>query len=280
MRITSGNVALGAGVVDSATNDVVAMDDFIIGTTVGRLRPLRRRHRRARPGRRRREPRLHRDRHQQRRAAPRRPPSSTGRCPNGAAQVSATPSQGNCPTVSSCDLGAIAAGASATLTVTVKPTAAGQHQGDVLVDERQRRERRPTTCVDVTTTVNAAGRRRHEGAEGHVISEQGRDDRGQRQRHLRDRLPGGRDDLQGHRAAHVRQGPARSAACKLRLDMGSAKFTVGGGKTAQVKVKLGAAERTLLKALGQIQVKVDVAVSDAAGNDATASRNVVLKARK
>ena len=62
--------------------------------------------------------------------------------------------------------------------------------------------------------------------------------------------------------------------------MGSAKFTAAGGKTAQVKVKIGAAERGLLKALGQITVKVDVAVSDAAGNDATASRNVVLKARK
>ena len=134
-------------------------------------------------------------------------------------------------------------------------------------------------AVDVTTTVNAAGPGDTKAPKVTII-QQGRDDRRQRQRRPSSiACPAGETTCKGS----VRLTSAKAlkvGGLKLRLDMGSGKFTAAGGKTAQVKIKIGAAERTLLKALGQIQVKVDVAVRDAAGNDATASRNVVLKARK
>jgi uncharacterized repeat protein (TIGR01451 family) len=276
VRITSGNVALGAGVVDSATTDVVAMDDFIIGTTVaasdltvavtdapdpvaaGESLVYTATVSNSGAG-----------------AAP--AAKLNWQLPNGVALVSATPSQGNCPTVSTCDLGAIAAGASATVTVTVRPTAAGSIKGSFWTTSAN--DVTPANdAVDVTTTVNAADPGDTKapkvtisnkavtiaanGTATFVIS-----------------CPAGETTCKGS----VRLTSAKAlkvGGLKLRLDMGSGKFTAAGGKKAQVKIKIGAAERTLLKALGQIQVKVDVAVRDAAGNDATASRNVVLKARK
>ena len=278
MRITSGSLALSATAVDNlpAGQDIVAMDDFIIGNTV------------ARP-----------DLAVTVADAP--DPVETGAnltytvtvtnagagasttstlhwsLPAGVAQVSATPSQGTCATATSCDLGAIAAAGTATVTIVAKPTAAGTVQAQFWTTAANDGNA-ANDNVTASTTVNApvpgdtrapkvaiSGKAVTIAANGNATFAVG--------------CP--KDEKTCKGSVRITSAKAlRIGGLKLRLDLGSARFTVAGGKTAQVKVKIAAAERTLLKALGQIQVKVDVAVSDAAGNDATASKNVVLKARK
>ncbi len=278
VRITSGSLALSATAVDNlpAGQDIVAMDDFIIGNTV------------ARP-----------DLAVTVADAP--DPVETGAnltytvtvtnagagasttstlhwsLPAGVAQVSATPSQGTCATATSCDLGAIAAAGTATVTIVAKPTAAGSVQAQFWTTAANDGNA-ANDNVTASTTVNApvpgdtrapkvaiSGKAVTIAANGNATFAIG--------------CP--KDEKTCKGSVRITSAKAlRIGGLKLRLDLGSARFTVAGGKTAQVKVKIGAAERTLLKALGQIQVKVDVAVSDAAGNDATASKNVVLKARK
>jgi uncharacterized repeat protein (TIGR01451 family) len=276
VRITSGNLPLGAGAVDSATNDVVAMDDFIIGTTVaasdltvavtdapdpvvaGENLVYTATVTNNGPG-----------------AAP--AAKLNWSVPNGAAQISATPSQGNCPTVSTCELGSLAAGASATLTLTVKPTAAGSIKASFWTTSAN--DVTPANdAVDVTTTVDAAAPGDTKAPKV-VISPKAVTIAANGNATFAIACP--KDEKTCKGAIRLTSAKAlRIGGLKLRLDLGSGRFSVAGGKTAQVTIRIGAAERTLLKALGQIQVKVDVAVSDAAGNDATASRNVVLKARK
>ena len=67
----------------------------------------------------------------------------------------------------------------------------------------------------------------------------------------------------------------------LKLELGSKSFTTQGGKTATLTIRLGLAERALLRLAGRIRATAYVAVEDAAGNDATAQKAVTLKpARK
>ncbi len=161
--------------------------------------------------------------------------------------------------------------------MTVRPTAAGSIKGSFWTTSAN--DVNPANdAVDVTTTVNAADAGDTKAPKV-TISNKAVTIAANGNATFVIACPAGRDDLQGQRPPHLGQGPeGRRPQAPPRHGLG--KFTAAGGKKAQVKIKIGAAERTLLKALGQIQVKVDVAVRDAAGNDATASRNVVLKARK
>lgn len=68
----------------------------------------------------------------------------------------------------------------------------------------------------------------------------------------------------------VRVGRGRRAKTKTRtVTVGSASFTVDGGKTASVTVKLNGAGRALLRRARSLPVAVVVRATDAAGNGAT-----------
>jgi uncharacterized repeat protein (TIGR01451 family) len=197
--------------------------------------------------------------------------------PAGVAASSATPTQGACSTLASCELGAIAAGASATVTVVAKPGSAGTVSSTFWAET----DNDPAAANDTAaaqTTVDAAPAPDTKAPRVTIT-------------------PNQVTVAQNGNAAIKIACPADETTCKgsvrlvtkvlriggrnLKLELGSRNFTAKGGTTVTVTIRLGAAERALLKLAGKIRATAYVTVEDAAGNDATAQKAITLKpARK
>ncbi|HEX5147230.1 MAG TPA: hypothetical protein VFV85_09415, partial [Conexibacter sp.] len=93
--------------------------------------------------------------------------------------------------------------------------------------------------------------------------------------------PGGESSCAGTVTLQTASAVAARAAKKHKpkkvvLTLGSARFSVSGGRSAAVKVKLSSAARRLL-AKGRVKAKLIVRVHDAAGNERTSTRAITLK---
>ena len=70
------------------------------------------------------------------------------------------------------------------------------------------------------------------------------------------------------------------ASARKRVSLGTATFKIAGGKTAVVKVRLSRAGQRLLKRLGRVRARLTVTASDTAGNSATKTVLVTVKAAR
>jgi uncharacterized repeat protein (TIGR01451 family) len=196
--------------------------------------------------------------------------------PAGVAAVSATAGQGACSTITTCELGAIAAGASTSVNVVARPGAAGAITSTFSAETTNDANAANDTAT-ASTTVNAAPAPDTTAPTVKIT-------------------PGVVTVAPNGNAAIKIACPASETTCKgsvrlvtkvlkiggrnLRLELGSKTFTAQGGKTATVTIRLGLAERALLKLAGQIRATAYVTVADAAGNGATAQKALTLKPAK
>jgi len=196
--------------------------------------------------------------------------------PAGVAAVSSTPGQGACSTLASCELGTIAAGASATVTVVARPGTPGSITSTFRAGTNNDANAANDTATAATTvdpapapdttapTVRITPAQVTVAQNGNAA--------------LRIACPAGETTCKG--SVRLVTKVLRIGGRNLKLELGSKKFTAQGGRTATVVIKLGPAERALLRLAGQIKATAYVTVSDAAGNDATAQKAITLKPAK
>ena len=85
-------------------------------------------------------------------------------------------------------------------------------------------------------------------------------------------------ELTGHDDRLVVLAAKRGRKAKKKvLTLGSARFSLAGGKDAKLTIKLSAKARKLLKH-GKLRAKLVITVRDAAGNSSTSTKSVGLKA--
>ena len=228
----------------------------------------------------------------------------TDSLPTGAQFVSATPSAGTCSgsSVLSCDLGTLANGGSATLTVVVRPTQTGPLQTTASIDSKwlhllpastgagdQNPANNSTTAG---TTVVAASATAAAGSAG-ASSASAPD------RFAGVALVSGRTVTvkNGHATLMIRSASSAHGTVQLTMTtvrvvgtgkhrhrqsvttiLGKASFTVGAGRTVKLSVKLSAQAQSQLGKAGSISAIQLASATDALGTTKSTSAKLALKA--